>query len=64
MKESYCNVLLAQFNCNYSLEEYSKTNSEGQGLLKYTACDKCDKMRNMKSKEYVVIKFIKAISKI
>ena len=56
MKESHCNVLLAQFNCNYSLKKYSKTNSEGQGLLQYTECDKCDKMRNLKSKDDTIIK--------
>ena len=56
MKESDCNVLLAKFNCNDSLEEYSKTNSEGQGLLKYTECDKCDKLKNLKSKDDVVNK--------
>ena len=56
MKGSDCNVLLAQCNCNYSLEEYININSEGQGLLKYTACDKCNKMRNLKSKNYAVIK--------
>ena len=56
MKESDRNILLAQFDCNDSLEEYSKTNLKGQGLLKYTECDKCDKLKNLKSKDDAVNK--------